>query len=57
MRERDVHVLYIYISLRKNKTLYQENLNVQFLNDFLVLKELLPTLVKLNNIIYIYLTE
>ena len=24
---------------------HEENLNVQFLNDFLVLKELLPTLV------------
>ena len=36
---------------------YQENLNVQLLNDFLVLKELLPTLVELDRIIPIYINK
>ena len=35
--------------------LHQENLNVQLLNHFLVLKELVPTLVLLDRIIPIYI--
>ena len=50
------HKLHLQSKLFGVFDFHQENLNVQLLNDLLVLKELLPTLVSLDQIIlYIYI--